>query len=109
MSTAIILDEGTELPASVGTQFTAADGITRITAYSIVNTTTSVISYTIHLVPSGDSPTDANKIAHQVEVNAGADVQVAAAIGQILNSSDTIQAFASSAGSLTQRVSGLQL
>ena len=107
-TTAIILVAGTELPNAVATQYTVPSNSTvRISAYSIVNTTAGAETYTIHLVPSGDSADDSNKIADAESVAAKpTNVQVAAAIGQVLNKGDTLQAFASAASALTQRVSG---
>ena len=106
-TSAIILDPGTELPSTVATQYTVPTGSTvRISAFTICNTTAGALTYTIHLVPSGGSVSDANMIAGVISVAANATVSVAVAIGQVLVAGDTLRAFASAASGLTQRVSG---
>lgn len=109
-TTPIVIDPGTELPNAVATQYTAPVGkIIRIASYAICETTNAAITYTIHLVPSGGSASDANMIANAVSVAAKKSVLVVPAIGQVLEAGDTIQAFASTASALTQRVSGYSL
>jgi len=85
---------------------TPANTITTISACTLTNTTGAAVIATMHLVPSGGTPTAANMVLSSRTIAANESYNVGSAIGQTLAAGGTIQALAGAAASITLVASG---
>ncbi|CAB3713180.1 hypothetical protein CEY09_30500 [Achromobacter marplatensis] len=91
-----------QLTTSAAPYYTAATGTTAtINNLSLTNTTTGVVSFTLHRVPSGGTASAANMIGNTVELPGRATAVPPQAIGLQLSPGMTLQALASAAASIT--------
>ena len=96
-----------QLGHTVSTLYTSPAGTkTSITTCVATNAGSGVITYTVHLVPSGDTATTSNMIVDASSLSEGENEIVGALIGQVLEAGDSIQALASSAASINVLISG---
>lgn len=91
-----------QLTTSAATYYTApANTKSTISALTLTNTTGGAVTATVHLVPSGGSASDTNKIMSARSIAAGESYVVAAAIGQTMEAGGTLQALASANTSIS--------
>jgi hypothetical protein len=84
-----------QLTTSAATYYTApANTISTISALTATNTTGGAVTMTLHIVPSGGTASDTNKILSARSIAAGESYVVAQAIGQTLEAGATLQALA---------------
>lgn len=101
---------GSQLTTSVANYYAApAATKAQIQACTLTNTSASPATATIHLVPSGGSATEANRILSAYSIAAGASYKVIEAIGHWLEASGTIQAKASAGTSISLVASGIEV
>lgn len=81
----------------------------RVTASNFLNTSASVETYTLHLVQSGDSPTDVNIIVDGYRLEPQESDQPPGLANQHVPAGATLQAKASTAASITVTISGTEL
>lgn len=100
------------LTAQLGTGasviYTASNVRAQVLAASFTNTNVGAQTVTLHIVPSGGSPSDANMVMKAVSIPAGGSYRAIELVGQALNAGDTIQALASAATSITPVISGAE-
>jgi hypothetical protein len=97
------------LTASAVTYYTSpANTKTKITKLTITNVTSGALTATIYLIASGGSASDTNTISKTVPIAAYATYEAFEVEGHVLNAGDFIQAFGSSATSLSIQGSGVQ-
>jgi hypothetical protein len=82
---------------------------TTITNCSITNAGSGAITYTIHIVPSGDTADSTNIVADAQSLSEGTTEIVSQLIGAVLLPGDSLQALAGSATSLNIYVAGYQV
>lgn len=110
MTTNKKLVEGSQLTTSAATYYTApANTTTIIKKVTITNTSSGAVTVTIYLVPSGGSAGAANTITSAKSIAAGATYEAYEVENQVLMTSDSIQALASAATSLTLQASGIEV
>ena len=103
------LINGSQLGVSASTYYTAPNNTTTtISAMTLTNDTTSAVTATVHIVPSGSTATSLNKVLSARTISAGESYNVGGAIGQTLEAGGTIQALASVAASITIVASGYE-
>jgi hypothetical protein len=93
-----------QLAAAATTYYTAtatANVQTIIKKVVFCNSTGSARTITLHLVPSGGSAAATNMLVSQRAINAYETYDCFEAQGQVMNPSDTIQAFSDSASAIT--------
>lgn len=104
--------DGVLLTAAATTIYTVPTGfVATMVVINLCNTDLggTVYQATIHFVPSGGSPADANVVVKQAPSNAlKAGVTQDYTLFQFLNSGDTIQWFADTASQVSARVSILE-
>jgi len=71
-----------------------------------VDTTAGAETFTLHIVPSGGSADDTNKIYHEKSVSASETLQLTALVNQCIPQGATVHAKASTANALTLTISG---
>lgn len=96
-----------QLGNTVSTLYTSPAGTTTsITTCVVNNVDPSVQTYTIHVVPSGDTADATNMVVDEAPLDSGENEIVGALIAQILQPGDSIQALASAAASVNILISG---
>lgn len=99
-----------QLPNSITTLYTVPNNRTTIiTRISFTNTTTTDRFVTLHLVPSGSTPVDSNKIIDEEFVAAGETLSPVQVEGQVILQNSTIQGLAETGGSITIIGSGTEV
>lgn len=99
-----------QVAASIASVYTAASTTKAvIKRAAFTNTTGGAITLLAHLVPPGGSVTDGNMIINDVSVSAGETYISAEMEGQVVEATGSIQCEASSAGSLTAIISGVEI
>jgi hypothetical protein len=81
----------TDVITILATEPTESQG-SRITAFNLTNLDTINVSYDLHLVKSGDSPDDTNKLISSRILTANGSEQPSELQNQFLGPGDTIQA-----------------
>ena len=81
---------------------------TRIVAFSATNTIASVVTYTVHIVPSGDSASLSNMIVNSKALAIAEDDEPASVVNQLVPPGGTIEVLASSGASIAIRASGIE-
>lgn len=100
---------GSQLTTSAATYYTAPSGTkTRIDSCALTNTSGSPVTATLHLIASGGSASDSNKVLSARSLAAGETYVPPGAIGQWLEAGGFIQALAGSATSITLIASGVE-
>lgn len=108
--TAKRLVAGSQLTTSAATYYTVPALTTCIVRkVSFTNTSGSAATVTLHLITSGGSASDSNKIAHTKNLAAGETWSCPDAEGQVLEASGFIQALASAGTSITMIASGIEI
>lgn len=103
------LINGSQLTAAAAIYYTVpVNTVTTISAMTMTNTTGLNRTVTIHLVPSGDTPTVSNMILSAYVLAAGSSEPVTSAIGQTLAAAGTIQALSDLAAAVTLVASGYE-
>lgn len=97
------------LGTSVSILYTSTSAKTVLDTLTVANTSAADAEFTCYLVPNGDSPADSNKLTSARALAAGETYVCAPAIGHVLESGASIQAFSSTASSLAIRASGRQI
>ena len=91
-----------QLTTLAATYYLAPNGTTAtINNLSLTNTSAGVAKATLHRVPSGGSPTDANKFMPAYSLSAGQTFVPPAAIGLQLEPGMTLQALSDTATAIT--------
>jgi len=104
------LVSGSQLTTSAATYYTTpAATRARIAAFTATNTTAGAVTMTVHLVPSGGSADNTNKVADAISLAANETKAITGAIGHVLEASGTIQALASANTSINIVVSGYEI
>jgi hypothetical protein len=102
--------QGTLLPNAVAVQYTVpALTVTTVRSITICNTDSVAHTVTLHLVPSGGSPSKATMVLSAVPLDPG---ETLFPVGQDLwnlATGDMIQAFADAASQVSMRVDGSEL
>jgi hypothetical protein len=95
---------------SATTEYTSpASTRTIIDKFTVTNITGVAVTLTVHLVPSGGSADNTNKIIDALSVAANATTDISSLQNQILAAADFISVLASAANSLVIRASGRQV
>lgn len=103
------LINGSQLTVGAVTYYTTpVNTVTTISAMSVTNTTGSVRTVTVHLVPSAGVADATNIICSARPVSPAETFNVFGAIGQTLPAGGTIQALADAATALTIVASGYE-
>lgn len=99
-----------QLPSSSAALYAASTSNVRaqVIAATLTNTTAGALTFSLWLVPSSGSATDANVIYDGASIAAGDALVLDKLIGHVLNSGDGIHGVASSATSLTYHISGTE-
>lgn len=104
------LVSGSQLTTSAATYYTTPTATrTRIAAFTATNTTGGAVTCTVHLVPSGGSADNTNKVADVVSLAANETKSITGAVGHVLEAAGTIQALASANTSINIVVSGYEI
>jgi len=103
------LIEPTLLTASNASYYAVTKGITIIDKMTVTNVSANFTNITVYLVPSGATPSGTHRIAMAITINPSETYEFSKVEGHILNTGDSIQAFASAASSLSFRVSGREV
>lgn len=98
-----------QIAATNATYYTATNVYTIIDSAYVCNTTAGAVTVTIDLVDSGGTAGDSERAISARSIAAGETYLCPELVGQILNPGDTIQGLASTATSLTLRVSGREI
>lgn len=104
------LIDGVELTTSAVTLYTA-DGSgngTRINAISVINTSGGAQTYSLYIVPNGESATNPNALVLNRSVNSNATDLAPEALNQLIPPGGTIQALASANTAISVRASGIE-
>ncbi|SFI84411.1 hypothetical protein [Albimonas pacifica] len=91
---------------SLGTIVASADVTRTIDAATVCNPTASAATLTLHIVASGGTASAADKLYHELSVDAGATVPLTGLVNQCLARGATVQAVAGTASALTLTISG---
>lgn len=109
--TAKCLAQATAVPTTVGVIYTAP-ALTR----AIIDAATvhhpgggSTHTYTVHIVPSGGSASDANKVYEAVSLASGLNASLDRLVGHVLEAGDSVRALGSASNNLTIRLSGREV
>lgn len=101
---------GSQLTNAATTYYTVgANTKCEVRKLTFCNATAGAVTVTVHLVTSGGSAADSNKITHQRSLAAGETWLCPEAVGQVLEAGGTIQALASAGASVTIVGSGLEV
>jgi hypothetical protein len=103
------LVEGSQLPNSNNTFYTATNVRTIIDKMTLCNTTAGAVTATIDLVVNGGSAGVSQRIISARSIAAGETYSCPEAVGHILSPGDSIQGLASAATSITLRASGREV
>jgi hypothetical protein len=99
-----------QIAASIAAVYTATTGTKAvIKRASFCNTTGGAITLLVHLVPPGGSVGDGNMVINDVSIPAGETLLASELEGQVIEATGSIQCEASSAGSLTAVISGVEV
>lgn len=99
-----------QVTASIASIYTAPAGVKGvIKRAAFCNTTSGAITLLAHLVPPSGSVTDGNMVVNHVSIGAGETYLASELEGQVVEASGSLQAEASSAGSLTAVISGVEI
>jgi hypothetical protein len=99
-----------QVAASIAAIYSAPVGVKAvIKRATFTNTTGGAITVLVHLVPPSGSVTDGNMILNDVSVAAG-DTYIAGEMeGHVIEATGSIEAEASSSGSITAIISGVEI
>lgn len=104
------LVSGSQLTTSAATYYTAGAIVAaRIDKCVAANNSGSAATMTLHLVPSGGTADDTNKIIKTKSINAGEVYTCPEVVGHVLTPGGTIQALASAGTSITLMASGVEI
>ncbi len=107
--TAKTLLEAKQLESTQTTQYTA-DGVTaKISKFTVTNTSSSNVSFSCNIVASGGSASSSNLIINDRSVSAGETYLCPEMTGQVISTGGFVSTIASSATSLTARISGIEI
>jgi len=98
-----------QLAASATTLYTCTAGKTVITSCTICNDTTTAVTATFYIVPSGDTAGVANMLVNAQALNDSESLTLNELVGQVLGAGDFISALASSATQVTATISGVEV
>jgi uncharacterized protein with beta-barrel porin domain len=85
-----------------------ANVTTVVSAVTIATSTGSVVNFSLHLCPVGASPDVTNVLLSDVPIG-GLVLTANFNFGQMLQSGDSIQAYADTAGVITMHASGIEI
>lgn len=105
------LISGSQLTTSAATYYTvpSAGASARIDRMTLTNTTTSVVTATVYLVPSGGSAGSTNTLISAKGLAGGETYNCPEVTGQVLAAGGFIQALSNTAASLTIVASGVEV
>lgn len=96
-----------QLGTSLATLYTSPAGTTTsITTSTVTNVSAGVVTYTIHIVPSGDAADATNIVANEQPLDADGSEIVFQLVAKVLQPGDSIQALASAAASINIDIVG---
>ena len=101
----------TQLTASLATYYTAGTNITTTIAAATVNNTSGTARYIdVHVIPSGGSATNSNKVVSALVIPAAgaAPTTLPGLVGQILPPGAFIQMLAEASTAITPLISGYE-
>lgn len=104
-----VLVQSKQLENAQTTQYTASNCTAIIDKFTVTNTTASAVTVSIHIVPSGGSASDSNKIVVSRAIASAEPYTFPELIGHILGPGDFISTLAGAASSLTMRISGREV
>jgi len=97
------------LTNAVATYYTAAAAVkARIDSMTVTNYSASAATFTVWLVPTGGTATDANILVKARTIAAGASGRLLEAVGQWIEGGGTIQIQASANTAITVVASGIE-
>jgi hypothetical protein len=91
------------------TQYTAASVTAVIDTFKVTNTTGAAVAFSVNIVQSGGTASDANLLIDAKSIAAGETYTCPELTGEVLQSGSFISTLAGSATSLTIRCSGLEI
>lgn len=92
------------------TQYTAPAGVrTIIDKFTATNTSSSVVSLSVNIIPSGGASGDANLIAKTKALAPSEAYTFPEVVGHVLGPGDVVSTLASAATSITIRASGREI
>lgn len=102
--------DGSQLAIAAAALYTAGSGKTAIIkAMTLTNTSGNPVASTVHLVPSGGSPTASNRIISGKVLAAGESYTCPEAINQVLAAGGSIQGLADTASAISMVASGVEI
>lgn len=107
--TSKVLIQPKQAESAQTTQYTAVNCTAYIDKFTVTNTTSANVQFTVNLVPASGAPAGSNLILNQRSIAPKETYTCPELSGQILAPGDAISTVASSAASLTIRASGREL
>lgn len=99
-----------QVAASIATVYTAGTGTKAvIKRAAFTNTSAGAVTLLAHLVPASASVADGNMVINDVSIGAGETYLAAEIEGQVIDAGGTLDLEASTAGSLTAVISGVEI
>lgn len=96
-----------QLGTTISTLYTSAALTSTAISNAIANNQSAgVVTFTVHVVPSGDSATASNQVVSAIPLAAGESMIIGNLLNQVLGPGDSIQALASAATSINVLLSG---
>lgn len=80
-----------------------------IDKFTVTNTSSTVVDFSVNLIASGESPSNSNLIIDARPINVGETYTCPELIGHVLETNGFISTLASAATSLTIRASGREI
>ena len=90
-------------------QYTPGNDIALVDKFTVANQNSVAVTLSVHIVASGGTPSNANRIIPVRSIAAGATSCLFEMVGQILNSGQSIWTTASAPSSLVIRCCGRQI
>ena len=91
------------------TQYTATNVTTVIDKFTVTNTTSSNVTFSVNLVASGGSATDANRVLSLRTIAPGETYACPELVGKVLEPGGFISTLAGAASSLTISATGREI
>jgi hypothetical protein len=90
-------------------QYTSQGSVSLIDKFTVVNTSANNVSFSVNIVASGGSPTDANIVIKSRALAPNQTYNCPELVGHVLQDGASIYTQAGTASSLTMRVSGREI
>ena len=106
-----VLVDGVVLTNAISLLYTVASNVatTRIVAFTVTNDdVAAVITYDLHIVPSGDSADASNRLVKEAVLSPKESDQPSAILNQLVPTGGSIQALASTTLKISVRASGIE-